>query len=193
MFHLNQEFSDHVDMTDVTNYPNGKAIDASTDEGVDGTPYVADWRNNIQGFMEALWYRAFGTHSGISRKPDTVFKSDVADAIVKLIDSAIKQLLRQVEVTGYETVVSWENLGISYDALKNYAAIVNPAGYYEEFLPFGAECKNDGLHIYTRRLIDGKIIKGTRLRKWGERKWGVGKWGEFDSMRVNLQFAEVES
>ena len=120
-------------------------------------------------------------------------ESDILDAILQLIQNAFSSRLFSFEISGTDALIPWNDLNIEYDAEKNYAAIVTPAGNYEEFLPFGTECKSDGLHIYPHRLINGKIVSGTRHKKWGKRKWGVGKWNDYDSMKVNLQFAEVES
>lgn len=193
MFHLNQEYSDYVDMSDKDNYPNGCAIDATTDEGVDGTPYTARWRNNIQGAMEALWYAAFGTHSGITKKPDTVFDSDILRSLLRLIDNAIGNMVQQVSITGYETVVSWNTLGINYDEQKKYAVLALLGEQYTGFLPLQAVAKGDGVHIYATYISEetGKVVKGTRLVCWGEKNWGAYNWGENVAMAANIIIREV--
>lgn len=191
MIKLDANYTDYRTDTD-PNFPFGKAVDAFTPDSVDGTPWKDTWFNDLLGSRTALFKRAFGNDRQPTNSPDSLASSDMADAIQKLIQDALASRLFKIEVSGTETVVAWGDLGINYDPTKNYSAVVTPVGNYEEFLPFGTECQNDGLHIYPRRLVDGKIVSGTRVIKWGSRKWGVGKWGEYATMDVNLQFAEVE-
>ena len=174
--------------------PYGKAIAASTPASTDGTPWRTQWFNDLHGARQAIFKKAFGgTSRTPSNQPDNTESSDLLDALLKIISDSFSSRLFSLEISGTDAVIPWTDIGIDYDAEKTYAAVVTPGGNYEEFLPFGTECKTDGLHIYPRRLINGKIARGTRHKKWGTRKWGIGKWNDFDSMRVNLQFAEVES
>ena len=192
MFHLDIEYSDYTDMTDVENYPNGKAIDASTDEAVDGTPYTAAWRNQIQGMMEALWYAAFGTHSGITNRSDTVFDSDVLRAIKKLIDNDLRYTVKQAKITGYETVIDWGDLGINYDSTKKYAVMASLGEVFEGFLPIQSTVESDGVHLFATYLDNGKIKRGTKYLSWGSANWGEFNWGENTAMTVNFIIREVD-
>ena len=150
--------------------------------------------NDLHGARQAIFKKAFGgTTRNPSNQPDNVENSDLLDALLKIIGDAFSSRFFSFEISGEDAVISWGDIGIDYDATKTYAAIVTPAGNYEDFLPFGTECKTDGLHIYPRRLINGKIVPGTKHKKWGTRKWGVEKWNDYDSMKVNLQFVELES
>lgn len=190
MIKIDANYTDYRDDTDV-NYPFGKAVSASAPNSTDGTPWRKEMFNDLHGARTAIFKKAFGNSRQPTNTPDNAGASDILDAILQLIQAAFSSRIFMVEVSGEETVVSWETLGISYDASKTYAATATPAGNYEEFLPFGTECKNDGMHIYPRRLINGKIISGTRHKKWGTRKWGVGKWNDSDTIRVSLQFQEI--
>lgn len=191
MIKIDGNYSDYREDND-EKYPYGKAVAATTPKSTDGTPWRKDFFNDLIGSRQAIFIKAFGkTNRKPSAAPDNAETSDMLDAIMQIIHDCFSSRLFCVEINGTETVISWSTLGVEYDTEKQYAAVVTPAGNYEEFLPFGTECKTDGLHIYPRRLVDGKIIAGTRRKKWGVRKWGVGKWGEFDTMRVNLQFAEI--
>lgn len=190
MLKIDANYTDYRDDTD-PDYPMGKAIPASTPDSNDGTPWLDKMFNDLHGARTAIFKKAFGNTRQPSNVPDNAEESDTLDAILKLIQNAFSLRIFDIEISGTETVVSWETLGISYSANKRYAAIVTPSGDYAEFLPFGTECKNDGLHIYPRKLINGEIIPGTRHIKWGTRKWGIGKWNDFDTMHVNLQFQEI--
>lgn len=191
MLKIDANYTDYRDDSD-PDFPFGKAVSASSPGSTDGTPWRALWFNDLLGARTAIFKKAFGNDRQPSNIPDNLDASDMLDAILQLIQDALASRMFSLEISGVEYVVSWGTLSVNYDPLKTYAAIVTPVGNYEEFLPFGTECKSDGLHIYPRRLINGKIVPGTRHIKWGVRKWGVGKWGEFDTMKVNLQFAEVE-
>ena len=129
--------------------------------------------------------------NGISGNEDNANNSDVLTAILKLIDNSFNEKLFQVEIAGEETVIAWNDLGLTFDADATYAVIVNAAGNYPEFLSFGGSAESDGIHIYARRLVDGKITPGTRHVTWGARNWGVGLWNDYASMNVNLQVQKV--
>jgi hypothetical protein len=93
-------------------------------------------------------------------------------------------------ISGIETVIPFTEVDYETITGKHFCIIVTAAGDYPEFVSFNAEMKDDGLHIRPVRLIDGKLIPGTRSKKWGEgkwgaggkfvsaRKWGTGNWGE---------------
>lgn len=191
MLKIDANYTDYRDDTDA-NYPYGKAVSASTPGSTDGTPWRALWFNDLLGSRTAIFKKAFGNDRQPSNTPDNVAASDFLDAIQKLINDALSSRVFSILISGTEYVVPWGALGVNFDPDKEYMAIVTPNGNYEEFMPFGTDCRSDGLHIYPRRLLDGEIDPGTRRIKWGVRKWGAGKWGEFDTMRVNLQFAEIE-
>lgn len=193
MLKIDANYTDYRDDTDVQNYPGGKAVDTSTPESIDGTPWKASFFNDLIGARQALFLAAFGSLAAVTNTADTAQSSDVLRAIQKLIKDAFDSKIFQVSVTGEETVIDWNTLGLTYSANNTYACIVTPAGNYEEFLPFGASVENDGVHIFPRRLINGKIIPGTRRVKWGVRKWGVGKWNAYASMNVNLQLQIINN
>jgi hypothetical protein len=96
-------------------------------------------------------------------------------------------------ITGVETIIPLSEIEITFNANKSYAIFISPHGNFTEFLPFGAEILESGLHIYAQRLIDNKVIPGTRRRRWGQGKWGQGKWGEYGSMPVNILIKEINN
>lgn len=86
MIKLNRDYSDYTDLDD-EKYPNGKAIDCSTDESYDGTPIKKELINDLHGALEAVVKEAEGDISGVSGQPDNIEDSDFKKAIKKLIDT----------------------------------------------------------------------------------------------------------
>lgn len=83
MIKIDENYTDYRDDTD-PKYPAGKAVNASNEEGVDGTPILANWMNDINGFRQAVFMAAFGDLNALSGVPDNAFKSDTLDAINKI-------------------------------------------------------------------------------------------------------------
>jgi hypothetical protein len=88
-------------------------------------------------------------------------------------------------ISGNETIIPAAELGMLYDEAKKYMIFTAAAGNYPEFISFNAELLADGLHVRPMRLIDGKLISGTRAKTWGSNKWGEGgqslpgkRWGD---------------
>lgn len=88
MLKLDQNYSDYTDETD-SEYPEGKAVNASTSESFDGTPLLASFMNNIIGAMQAMYKKAFGSTEGIDGNADTVNNSQFADAVAKYSDDRL--------------------------------------------------------------------------------------------------------
>lgn len=66
-------------------YPLGSAVDASTQDSFDGTPYKAAFFNDVIGFMQAAFFGAYGQNARVTGEPDNARKSDVWNAIKKYI------------------------------------------------------------------------------------------------------------
>lgn len=88
MIKLNQNYSDYTDKTDV-DYPEGKAINASSSESFDGTPLLAEFMNDINASHIAMYELAYGNREGISGKADTQKNSQFAKAIAKYSDDRL--------------------------------------------------------------------------------------------------------
>lgn len=91
-------------------YPEGAAVDSSSEDNLDGTPYLAAFFNDVIGFMYAAFHGVFGNPkvSGetvtreISNTPDNAQKSDVWDAIKTFVQrkaDAVKQSLDEFIAT----------------------------------------------------------------------------------------------
>lgn len=88
MIKLNQNYSDYTDKTDV-NYPEGKAINASSSESFDGTPLLAEFMNDVNASHIAMYELAYGNRAGISGEADTQKNSQFAKAIAKYSDDRL--------------------------------------------------------------------------------------------------------
>lgn len=90
MLKLNQNYSDYTDETDV-NYPEGKAVNASTSESYDGTPLLAEFMNDVNAAHIAMYEKAYGSRDGINGQADTQKASQFADSVAKYTDDKVKE------------------------------------------------------------------------------------------------------
>lgn len=90
MIKLDKSYSDYTDETD-EKFPAGKAVNASSSESYDGTPWLAEMMNDEHGARQAIYKAAYGSVDGLSGVPDNVDQSDTLNAIKKLIDDPDKE------------------------------------------------------------------------------------------------------
>lgn len=90
MIKLDKSYSDYTDETD-EKFPAGKAVNASSSESYDGTPWLAEMMNDEHGARQAIYKAAYGSVDGLSGFPDNVDQSDTLNAIKKLIDDPDKE------------------------------------------------------------------------------------------------------
>jgi len=194
MFKIGPGYTEYYDAND-PDYPGGKAVPATTPESMDGTNWRALWFNDLHGGRQAVFIEAFGSLQDIKNSPDTAFDSDFLRAIKKIINDKIQNQYFVKTISGPETVIPLAEIGITFDAEKKYFIFVSPNGKFLEFLPFGAELLENGLHIYAQRLVNGDVIPGTRRKRWGDGgKWGDGGlWGEYGGMPVNIIIKELQN
>lgn len=88
MLKLNKNYSDYIDTSD-SNYPEGKAINASSSESYDGTPLLAEFMNDINAAHIAMYEKAYGNRTGINGQPDTQKSSQFANAVAKYTDDKV--------------------------------------------------------------------------------------------------------
>ena len=98
MIKIDQNYTDYRDDSD-PKYPGGKAVNATTSEGTDGTPLLADWMNDINGALQALFIEAFGDINQVSGKPDNAQESDVLKAIKEIIKKLLPGFASQGDDT----------------------------------------------------------------------------------------------
>ena len=89
MIKLDKSYSDYTDETD-EKFPAGKAVNASSSESYDGTPWLAEMMNDEHGARQAIYKAAYGSVDGLSGVPDNVDQSDTLNAIKKLIEDPDK-------------------------------------------------------------------------------------------------------
>ena len=86
MLKIDQNYTDYRDDND-PDYPLGKAVNAPSEESVEGTPYLAEWMNCLNGYRQAIYKKAFGDFKNVTGKPDTANESDTLKATEKLIET----------------------------------------------------------------------------------------------------------
>lgn len=95
---------------------------------------------------------------------------DTADAALdkrlKALESVTlgvaNQSLCRVSVSGEETVIEWDTIGLEYDEDTKYACFTSMAEWDEVYLDFPAVADEDGIHVHPRKFLsDGSIAAGT--------------------------------
>lgn len=71
-------------------YPNGSAVNATSEDNIDGTPYVAGFFNDVIGFFQAAFYEVFGRSAQVSGVSENANKSDVWNAIKKFVGDSVE-------------------------------------------------------------------------------------------------------
>jgi hypothetical protein len=87
MIKIDEGYTDYY-IGDDSAYPGGKAVDTSAGDTEDGTPYKADWMNDVGGFFQAAIVDALGKFT-VSGAPDKVGRSDVLNALKIIIHRLI--------------------------------------------------------------------------------------------------------
>lgn len=192
MLKMDSTYSQYYELND-PGYPGGKAVDASTDEGIDGTPYKADWMNDVIGAFQALFIDAFGPGSinQITGEPEKVGNSDIVRAIHRIINNEDTKKYYQKEVYDGDTL-SWSEFDKTFDKEKTYivfATVVNSDG---DLLPVRTIINSLGIKFVIREIVDGKVQSAANSLKFGAFKFGEKKWGESASFTVNIIIKEAE-
>lgn len=190
MIKIDSTYSNYYDDTD-PNYPGGKAVDAATDEGIDGTPYKADWMNDVIGAFQALYVEAFGNITGITGLPDKVGNSDVVRAVQKMIDKASDKKFYQFEVNAASVVIPWGDFERTYNSEINYLVYAVLAEDNGDVLPIRTHVDSDGVHLTIREIKDNKVQDIQRPVVWGSFVFGEKKWAEACPFKVNIIIKEA--
>ena len=132
MIKIDHNYTDYRDDTD-PKYPGGKAVNATTAESTDGTPLLADWMNDINGALQAIFIEAFGDINKVSGKPDNVQESDVLKAIKEII----KKLLLE-NAFQYRGAVSKVDLDKVIDPGSYSVVLEGCSGALLVFAPYGS-------------------------------------------------------
>ena len=89
-------------------------------------------------------------------------------------------------VSGAETIIPWSELNIDYAPNRVFYIAISAHGFFPEYVSFPYKTGSEGLHVFPHRLVNGQLVNGTPMRKWGTFKWGAGKvfvpgkkWGSF--------------
>lgn len=190
MIKIDSTYSNYYDDTDPA-YPAGKAVDAATDEGIDGTPYKADWMNDIIGAFQAAWVNAFGSIAGISGVPDSVAASDFVKALQKTIENNDDKKFYQFDLKGSTVLIPWANFNRTYNSDVNYLIFAVMTEDDGDVLPIKTSVDSSGVHLKLREIKDDKAQDLQRVVKWGSFKFGAKKWAESTSYKVNIIIKEA--
>jgi hypothetical protein len=125
MIRLDENYSDYVDMKDPA-YPGGKAINAPSEDSYEGTPYLADWMNDVNGFRQALYKKAFG-NMDISGNPDNADVSDSVAALERLLNqkAPLKTTLKDEPAAWTLPPVAETELASLLQSARNYLKMLN--------------------------------------------------------------------
>jgi len=130
MIRIDKDYTEFRDDND-PNYPGGKAVDAPTPDSIEGTPFMARWMNDVNGFRQAVFQRAFGSLDGVSGKPDHVNDSDTLDAITQMVADLIQEARPTDEYTfvigSNAALAAWANNTPGND----YSRVLVKAGTWE--------------------------------------------------------------
>lgn len=189
MFNLDSSYSNYFDMSD-ENYPEGKAVDAATDEDVDGTPYLAKWMNNTYGAFQALFFKAFGDLKKVSGKPDNFKKSDILDALMQIISDSFSGRVFQFETKESEVLIPWSRVDKIWNSTSKYLVVANVAEENGHFC-VNSFITQEGIKLVVTEAVNGSVKPMTRLVKFGSSFWGAKKWGEKTPYKINLIIQEV--
>lgn len=190
MINLDSEYSNYYDLSD-PKYPRGKAVDAETDEGIDGTPYLAKWMNDVLGSKQAVFKKAFGSLDDVSGVPDNIAESDFLNALLKIVSDSFKNRIYQFETEKSEFVIPWENLGRVWNSEKKYIVFVQIAES-NKFTCCKTKVTQDGIKVIVSEMENGKEKPIAETAKFGSFLWGEKKWGESLPYKINIIVQEVE-
>lgn len=89
-------------------YPCGSAVDSTSEDRLDGTPYLAAFFNDVVGFFQAVFFGVFGNPKipgeavtrSPSNSPENARASDVWDAIKKFVGDRVDEIRAMIGVAG---------------------------------------------------------------------------------------------
>ena len=193
MIKIDRNYTDYRDDTD-PKYPGGKAVDATTVEGTDGTPLLANWMNDINGTRQAIFIEAFGDINGVSGKPDNVQESDVLKAIKKITKDYTDNMLIKIFQNGYvqwpwmpkpETVFYFE--GYRWAEVNYDGCFFRAKG--QDSAPFDGDIQQEGLpniigHFYSHSI--GIYASGGALKETTDVSGNYRKFAEGSGLGVSV-------
>ncbi|MDR2786554.1 MAG: hypothetical protein LBB83_11645 [Treponema sp.] len=130
MIKIDAKYTDYFDNTDPL-YPYGKAVDTSNGDAEDGTPYKADWMNDVDGFHQAAIVEGQVQISGV---PDRTGASDILNALKKIMSACIGIEVTAEKILALLLTVDGAGSGLDADLLgghtPSYYLSAILSGYY---------------------------------------------------------------
>ena len=179
MIKIDENYTDYRDDTD-PKYPGGKAVNATASESTDGTPLLADWMNDINGALQAIFIEAFGDINKVSGKPDNVQESDVLKAIKKIIEKLLPVLASQGDLTdvdpnqGVGLVKTVNRRPTAQECEKNESWAASPNWVYNLLIGNAEPGVNDVIAGAIRKNIGGGIKRIDFINETGFVEWDNG-------------------
>lgn len=139
-------------------YPFGAFKDKTSPTGTDGTPLVADWPNDIYGFLQTLLAKAGVTPSG---QPDRVGGSQYYSALLSLLKVPAGQVAYFAQATAPDGYLRANGAAVSRTAYPElFAAIGTRYGAGNGVTTFNLP---DGRGVFPRGLDDGRGLDPLRV------------------------------
>lgn len=182
-------------------YPVGSAIDSTSEDNLDGTPYLAAFFNDVIGFMQAAFFGVFGTDAQVSNTPETARKSDVWNAIQKFVgdsDKAVKDAL-DADITSINAKIPSQASAQNQLADKDFvnSSIATNTAYFigtfnsvaELNAYTGTKTNNDYAFVQSTDAAGNTIFK---RYKWNGTAW-LYEYELNNSSFTSAQWAAVNS
>jgi hypothetical protein len=125
MIKINAQYTDYFDNQDPL-YPGGKAVDTTSGDSEDGTPYKADWMNDVNGFHQAVIAEGNGGTFTVSGIPDKVGVSDILNALKTIMGKRIENDVTAQKVLSLILTVDGVGSGLDADLFGGH-----PPSYYQ--------------------------------------------------------------
>ena len=210
MIKIDQCYTDYREDTD-PKYPGGKAVNATTTESTDGTPLRAEWMNDVNGALQALFIEAFGDINKVSGKPDNVQESDVLKAIKEIIKKLLPGFASQGDYTDKHPaqgvgLVKTVNRGPNaQECQKNEPWAASPNWVYNLLTGKAADDVNKAVTEALKKRVDSGIkrmnfTEGAQYIEWDNGlkleavSFTIGKdWNGFHGANINFPIAFKET
>ncbi len=134
MLNIDKNYTEYYEEP-TADYPGGKAIDAPGGDSFEGTPWNADWFNNILGFFYAAILKAKGAYK-VSGTPETAKKSDVLDALIEIMKETINPDIDK------RITANTKNIKGNTEIIKGHSNVIEKI--LEQLLTAVSEAPNNG-------------------------------------------------
>lgn len=158
-------------------YPVGSGVDSTSEDRLDGTPFLAAFFNDVVGFFQAAFFGVFGnpfTPNAVvtrspSNTPENAKRSDVWDAIKKFVTDRVSEIRDMIGAANGIAPLD-ESGQVPSNYLPSYVDDVLEFPTYADFPPVGES---------------GKIYVAKDTNK--EYRWGGSIYAELSKYELATQ------